>query len=82
MKRLPEVMECYIMLGESDAMLRVVVADLNDYRHFQAAHLTKVNGIQNVTISKQPAVPSTHLRRRPLKLPFLPIEAITTLRIV
>jgi Lrp/AsnC family leucine-responsive transcriptional regulator len=48
MKRLPEVMECYIMLGESDAMLRVVVADLNDYRHFQSTHLTKVNGIQNV----------------------------------
>jgi Lrp/AsnC family transcriptional regulator, leucine-responsive regulatory protein len=48
MKRLPEVMECYIMLGESDAMLRVVVADLNDYRHFQSTHLTKANGIQNV----------------------------------
>ena len=48
MKRLPEVMECYIMLGESDAMLRVVVADLNGYRHFQSTHLTKVNGIQNV----------------------------------
>lgn len=48
MKRLPEVMECYIMLGESDAMLRVVVADLDDYRHFQSTHLTKVNGIQNV----------------------------------
>ena len=48
MKRLPEVMECYIMLGESDAMLRVAVADLNDYRHFQSTHLTKVNGIQNV----------------------------------
>lgn len=48
MKRLPEVMECYIMLGENDAMLRVVAADLNDYRHFQSTHLTKVNGIQNV----------------------------------
>jgi Lrp/AsnC family leucine-responsive transcriptional regulator len=48
MKRLPEVMECYIMLGESDAMLRVAVADLNDYRHFQSTHLRKVNGIQNV----------------------------------
>jgi DNA-binding Lrp family transcriptional regulator len=48
MKRLPEVMECYIMLGESDAMLRVVVADLEDYRRFQSTHLTRVNGIQNV----------------------------------
>ncbi|MGN8023235.1 Lrp/AsnC family transcriptional regulator [Phyllobacterium sp. 22229] len=48
MKRLPQVVECYIMLGESDALLRVVVADLDEYRRFQASHLTRVNGIQNV----------------------------------
>ena len=48
MKQLPQVMECYIMLGESGALLRVVVADLDDYRRFQAAHLTRKNGIQNV----------------------------------
>ena len=48
MRRLPEVVECYIMLGESDALLRVVVADLGDYRLFQASHLTRRNGIQNV----------------------------------
>lgn len=48
MKRLPQVMECYIMLGECDAMLRLVVADLDDYRRFQTQHLTRANGIQNV----------------------------------
>lgn len=48
MKKLPQVMECYIMLGESDALLRVVVSDLDDYRQFQSTHLTKINGIQNV----------------------------------
>ncbi|MTJ83115.1 MAG: Lrp/AsnC family transcriptional regulator [Telmatospirillum sp.] len=48
MKLLPQVMECYIMLGESDALLRVVVADLDEYRRFQSTHLTRVNGIQNV----------------------------------
>ena len=48
MKKLPEVMECYIMLGESDALLRVAVSDLDDYGRFQSTHLTKVNGIQNV----------------------------------
>lgn len=48
MRKLPEVVECYIMLGESDALLRVVVADLDDYRRFQSAHLTRTNGIQNV----------------------------------
>jgi len=48
MKQLAQVMECYIMLGESDAMLRVVVEDLDDYRRFQTTHLTRANGIQNV----------------------------------
>ncbi|MDR6635662.1 DNA-binding Lrp family transcriptional regulator [Phyllobacterium sp. 1468] len=48
MKKLPQVMECYIMLGESDALLRVTAADLDGYRRFQAAHLTRKNGIQNV----------------------------------
>ena len=48
MKKLPQVVECYIMLGESDALLRVVVADLDDYRRFQSTHLTRVNGIRNV----------------------------------
>jgi len=48
MRLLPQVMECYVMLGESDALLRVVVADLDAYRHFQSTHLTRANGIQNV----------------------------------
>lgn len=48
MKQLPQVLDCYIMLGESDALLRVVVADLDAYREFQSRHLTRANGIQNV----------------------------------
>ena len=47
-KELPQVMECYIILGESDAMLKVVVPDLESYRKFQSAHLTKKNGITSV----------------------------------
>ena len=48
MERLPQVTECYIILGESDGLLRVVVADLEDYRRFQTQHLTRRNGIQTV----------------------------------
>ena len=48
MKELPQVMECYISLGESDAMLKVVVPDLESYRKFQSTHLTKKNGITSV----------------------------------
>ena len=48
MKELPQVMECYIILGECDAMLKVVVPDLESYRKFQSVHLTKKNGITSV----------------------------------
>lgn len=48
MTPLPQVLECYIILGESDALLRVVMADLDDYRRFQSTHLTRKNGIHSV----------------------------------
>jgi Lrp/AsnC family transcriptional regulator, leucine-responsive regulatory protein len=48
MEQLPQVLECYLMLGDSDALMRVVAADIEDYRCFQSAHMTKANGIQNV----------------------------------
>ena len=48
MKELPQVMECYIIFGECDAMLKVVVPDLESYRKFQYTHLTKKNGITSV----------------------------------
>jgi Lrp/AsnC family transcriptional regulator, leucine-responsive regulatory protein len=48
MRKLPQVVECHIMAGECDALLRVVAADLDDYRRFQSAHLTRVNGVQTV----------------------------------
>lgn len=48
MRKLPQVVECHIMAGECDALLRVVAADLDGYRQFQSAHLTRVNGVQTV----------------------------------
>jgi DNA-binding Lrp family transcriptional regulator len=45
---LPQVVECHIMAGECDALLRVVAADLDDYRRFQNDHLTRINAVQTV----------------------------------
>ena len=47
-RKMPEVVEAYIMLGDCDAMLRVVAADLEDFRRFQTKHLSRINGVQNV----------------------------------
>lgn len=46
--KLPQVIECYLMLGDCDAMLRVVAADIEEYRNFQVTHLSRVKGVQSV----------------------------------
>lgn len=47
-ERIPEIVDCYIMLGDCDFLLRVVAADLDDYRRIQAAHLGRLPGVQNL----------------------------------
>ena len=46
--KLPEVLECYLMLGDCDAMVRVVAANIDAYRRFQSEHLSRIKGVQNV----------------------------------
>jgi Lrp/AsnC family leucine-responsive transcriptional regulator len=47
-KLLPEVVECHLMAGDCDFLLRIVAADLDDYRQFQIKHLTRIKGVQSV----------------------------------
>jgi DNA-binding Lrp family transcriptional regulator len=47
----PEVMECYLMTGEADFLLRVVVPDLMAYERFLMDHLTRVPGIASIRSS-------------------------------
>ena len=47
-KLLPEVVECHLMAGDCDFLLRIVAADLDDYRQFQIKHLTRIRGVQSV----------------------------------
>src|SRR3990167_8400124 len=47
-RKMPEVMECYMTTGECDALLRIVTADLNSYWRFQADHLTRIPSVQSV----------------------------------
>lgn len=48
MEKAPEVLECHLMAGSYDYLLRVIATDLDDYQRFQMETLTKVKGIQNV----------------------------------
>lgn len=46
-----QVLECYVMTGKSDYLLRVVVADLDDYEHFVRKHLHAIGSIGSIDSS-------------------------------
>jgi DNA-binding Lrp family transcriptional regulator len=46
-----EVMECYLMTGSSDYLLRLVVPDLQAFERFLADKLTRIKGVANIQSS-------------------------------
>jgi len=50
-RALPEVMECYLMTGDSDYLLRVVTRDLQAYERFLMHQLTKFPGVSSIKSS-------------------------------
>ena len=49
--RVPEVMECYLMSGDYDYLLRVVVVDAGDYERIHHEQLTTLPGVARVRSS-------------------------------
>lgn len=47
----PEVVECYLMTGQFDFLLRVVCADLADYEAFLREKLTQLDGVGSIESS-------------------------------
>jgi Lrp/AsnC family transcriptional regulator, leucine-responsive regulatory protein len=47
----PEVMECYLMTGEADYQLRVLVHSLGAFEDFLRSRLTRIAGVAQVTTS-------------------------------
>jgi len=63
-KQLPEVMECYLMSGDADYLLRVIVADARDYERVHSQFLTRLPGVARVhssfslrTVAKKTELP-------------------------
>lgn len=63
-RQCPEVMECYLMAGDADYLLRVVVADGADYERLHTQVLTRLPGVARVrssftlrTVAKRTALP-------------------------
>ncbi|HEY3654262.1 MAG TPA: Lrp/AsnC family transcriptional regulator [Steroidobacteraceae bacterium] len=51
MQRYPEVMECYLMSGDSDYLIRVVVRDVPSLQRFIVDELSKIPGVANIRSS-------------------------------
>lgn len=49
--RHPEVMECYLMSGDSDYLIRVIVQDIGALERFIVDTLSKVPGVANIRSS-------------------------------
>jgi Lrp/AsnC family leucine-responsive transcriptional regulator len=47
-RKVPEVMECYLMSGEYDYLLRVVLADTADFERLHSQHLTRLPNVARV----------------------------------
>jgi len=50
-KQFPEVMDCYVLLGNVDFLLRIVAEDIKAYERFFFDKLSQLPGIQEVTSS-------------------------------
>lgn len=49
--KIPEIMECYLMTGDADFLLRVIVSDARDYERIHSLHLTRLPGVARVQSS-------------------------------
>ena len=50
-RKIPQVMECYLMTGEHDYLLRLVVADLDDFERIHSQHLTRLPSVVRIQSS-------------------------------
>ena len=65
----PEIVECYLMTGEADYMLRVVVEDLTKFQALVVDFLTLIPGVANIRssvalsqIKYTTALPTGHIK--------------------
>jgi Lrp/AsnC family transcriptional regulator len=50
-RALPEVVECHVLLGSADFLLRIITTDIHAYERFLFEHLSSLEGIQDITSS-------------------------------
>ena len=64
-EELPEVVDCWLMTGNHDYLLRVVTRDIEEFEKFLVGQLTKLGGISSIESSiPLRCVKSAHARYR------------------
>jgi DNA-binding Lrp family transcriptional regulator len=48
---MPEIMDCHLMAGQADYLLRVVAADVDDLERIHATRLTRLPGVARINSS-------------------------------
>lgn len=59
-----EVVDCWLMTGGFDYLLRVAVADLSEFERFLTSRLTKVEGVASIESS----IPIRRVKEQPARL--------------
>lgn len=50
-QQLPEVVDCWLMTGSRDYLLRIALADLTEFEQFLTSRLTKIQGVASIESS-------------------------------
>lgn len=64
LSKCPEVVDCWLMTGSFDYLLRVAVRDLNEYESFLTRRLTKIRGVASIESS----IPIRRVKYQPARL--------------
>lgn len=67
----PEIMECYLMTGDSDYLLRVIASDAADFERLHTRLLTRLPGVARVhsSFALRTVVKKTEIPLRPSSRP-------------
>ncbi|MCY0146398.1 Lrp/AsnC family transcriptional regulator [Hoeflea sp. G2-23] len=63
--RLPEVVDCWLMTGNRDYLMRVATRDLADFERFLTHRLTKIRGVASIESS----IPLRRVKATPARIP-------------
>jgi len=64
-KRFPEVVDCWLMTGNRDYLMRVATRDLADFERFLTQRLTRIKGVAAIESS----IPLRRVKAMPARIP-------------